>query len=55
MKLLPENVYHFESAAEAKIFASLAKAEIDGVALHSINLPEHAYKQWGEADFVIIS
>jgi len=25
-----------------------------GFAIHSVNLPEHAYKRWGEADFVIV-
>tara|TARA_R110000851_G_scaffold333511_1_gene514223 strand:+ start:2881 stop:4530 length:1650 start_codon:yes stop_codon:yes gene_type:complete len=55
MRLLPENVYRFESNAEKKIFAVLGKSSSDGVALHSINLPEHEYKQWSEADFVIVS
>jgi len=54
--MIPPNVYHFQSAAERKIFNLLAKTEIPKtVALHSLNLPAHEYKQWAEADFVIIS
>ena len=26
-----------------------------GVALHSLNLPFHQYKEWAEIDFVIVS
>lgn len=54
--MIPPSVYHFQSAAERKIFNLLAKTELPKtVALHSLNLPEHEYKQWAEADFVIIS
>lgn len=26
-----------------------------GFAVHSLNLPDHAYKRWGEVDFVVVS
>lgn len=53
--MIPPSVFHFQSAAEKKIFNLLAKTELlSTFALHSLNLPEHEYKQWAEADFVII-
>ena len=54
--MVPPSVFNFQSAAEKKIFNLLAKTKLDStLALHSLNLPEHEYKQWAEADFVIIS
>lgn len=56
MHMLPQAVYNFQSSAEKKIFTSLEKVDFPGaIALHSLNLPEHQYKQWAEADFVIVS
>lgn len=56
MKLIPPVVYRFNSAAEKKIFGAMRKADDDPtVILHSLNLPEHDYKQWAEADFVAVS
>ncbi len=56
MKLVPPLVFKFESNAEKKIFEALKEAKGEGITvLHSLNLPEHAYKQWAEADFVVIS
>src|SRR5262245_37118187 len=26
-----------------------------GFAVHSVNLPDHEYKRWGEADFVVVT
>ena len=45
------------SAAEKHLFPLLEKADIGRSArcLHSLNLSEHEYKKWGEADFVIVS
>ncbi len=33
----------------------LQSSAVDGVALHSLNLPVHEYKKWAEVDFVIVS
>jgi hypothetical protein len=56
IRMIPPRVYHFQSSAEEKIFNLIAKTDLDSTfALHSLNLPEHEYKQWAEADFVIIS
>ena len=41
---------------EERVYDLLAKVtEEYGFAVHSVNLPEHEYKRWGEADFVIVS
>ena len=41
---------------EAKIYDLLCKMPEDhGFAVHSVNLPEHEYKRWGEADFVLVT
>ncbi|QTE80910.1 nuclease-related domain-containing DEAD/DEAH box helicase [Shewanella algae] len=56
MDMLPQVVFKFPSSAEKKIFDALKNAELPSTtALHSLNLPEHDYKQWAEADFVIVS
>ena len=56
MKLIPPVVYRFNSNAEKKIFDAMRKADSDPtVIVHSLNLPEHEYKQWAEADFVAVS
>lgn len=57
MKLLPHAVHKFESDAEKRIFNLLKDVNLGpgAVAFHSLNLSEHEYKEWAEADFVIIS
>lgn len=42
------------STAERRVHAALLTAALDGVALHSLNLPEHEYKRSCELDFVVI-
>lgn len=45
-------LYH----GEATVYNLLAKIpEERGFAVHSVNLPEHEYKRWGEADFVVVN
>jgi hypothetical protein len=46
-----------KSAAERRLFTLLESAEIGRSArcFHSLNLSEHDYKRWGEADFVVVS
>lgn len=55
MKLRPPIVFRFHSDAEARVFGMLESSTSEGVALHSLNLPVHQYKQWAEVDFVIVS
>ncbi len=57
MKLIPSSVINFQSAAEKRIFNLLKQVNIgpNDVAMHSLNLGNHEYKRWGEADFLIIS
>ncbi len=41
---------------EAKVYDLLSRLpEERAFAVHSVNLPEHEYKRWGEADFVVVS
>jgi len=41
---------------EAKVYDLLSRVADDhAFAVHSVNLPEHEYKRWGEADFVVVS
>lgn len=56
MKIVPQVVHKFESNAEKRVFDLLQNVDLGAgaVALHSLNLREHEYKQWAEADFVII-
>lgn len=55
MKMNPAVVYKFKSKAEKKIFQAFEKSSFDGFFFHSLNIPEHIEKQFGEADFVIVS
>lgn len=55
MKLRPPIVFRFHSHAEARVFEMLQASTTEGVALHSLNLPVHQYKQWAEVDYVVVS
>ncbi len=57
MKLVPSTILSSQSAAEERIFELLKQVNLgpNDVALHSLNLGNHEYKRWGEADFVIVS
>ncbi|WP_170610718.1 nuclease-related domain-containing DEAD/DEAH box helicase [Ruegeria arenilitoris] len=57
MKLVPGSVLDFQSSAEERVFSLLKQVNLgpNDVALHSLNLGKHAYKRWGEADFLIVS
>ncbi len=59
MRMLPSSPYRTESRAERKVFDRLKAAFADRsdwhlTALHSLNLPSHAYKRFGEIDFVLV-
>lgn len=56
MKRNPAHVSKFKSDAERKIFREFKKADLElGTVFHSLNIPEHARKQFTEADFVVLS
>jgi Nuclease-related domain/UvrD-like helicase C-terminal domain len=58
MRMIPNQPLDTQSRAELRIFdqlrASLPGANQSGwFALHSLNLPQHEYKRFGEIDFVV--
>ena len=56
MKVFPKYQLRPRYMGEAKVYDLLAGLSEDhGFAVHSVNLPEHEYKRWGEADFVIVN
>jgi len=59
MRMLPSTPYRTGSRAELKVFDRLRatfadRADWHLTALHSLNLPSHAYKRFGEIDFVLV-
>lgn len=42
------------TSSERRVFTAFEKSGIDGIALHSLNLPTHAYKLTSELDFVLL-
>lgn len=56
MRMLPSQLLQVNSSAERAIFGLLRKLDLGSgaIALHSLNLPRHQYKQWSEADFIVI-
>lgn len=56
MELHPTFTFRPRLFGEAAVYDLLLSLDDpDGFAVHSVNLPEHDYKRWGEADFVIVS
>ncbi len=57
MRRIPHQILNCDSAAERKVFGFLKEIDFSGydVAIHSLNIGQHEYKRWGEADFVILS
>jgi len=57
MNVIPEYISNKTSNAELKVFDLFRqiKSGKESVVIHSVNLPEHAYKRWGEIDFMLIS
>jgi hypothetical protein len=59
MKMIPSSPHSTESSAERRVFDRLRGAFEQGhhhglTALHSLNLTRHAYKRFGEIDYVIV-
>ncbi|NWL80415.1 hypothetical protein DM872_26545 [Pseudomonas taiwanensis] len=56
MDIFPRYQLRPRLKGEARVYDLLAKVpDRHGFAVHSVNLPEHEYKRWGEADFIIVS
>ncbi|MDR0440896.1 MAG: NERD domain-containing protein [Candidatus Accumulibacter sp.] len=56
MRMIPAQPHDTHSRAELRVFDQLRAAFADDdrwFALHSLNLPRHAYKRFGEIDFVV--
>ena len=56
MRMIPAQPHDTHSRAELRVFDQLRAAFADDArwfALHSLNLPRHAYKRFGEIDFVV--
>jgi hypothetical protein len=55
MQIYPHFLLRPKYAGEAKIYTLLSRVPGAGFAVHSVNLPDHQYKRWGEADFVVVA
>lgn len=56
MEIFPKFKFRPRLLGEASAYDLLSQIEDEnGFAVHSVNLPEHEYKRWGEADFVVVS
>ncbi|MDI3383995.1 NERD domain-containing protein [Xenophilus aerolatus] len=56
MRIYPRHQLRPRYRGEARVYELLsALTSESGFAVHSVNLPEHEYKRWGEADFVVAS
>jgi len=60
MRMIPDSPYSTRSNAEKAVFDDLrmafsANTENDFICFHSLNLTRHAYKRFGEIDFLICS
>lgn len=56
MNIYPRYQLRPRYLGEAKVYDLLAAiTEEYGFSVHSVNLPEHEYKRWGEADFVLVN
>lgn len=56
MEIYPRFKFRPRLLGEAAIYDLLSRIDDEhAFAIHSVNLPEHLYKRWGEADFVIVA
>lgn len=56
MDIYPRYQLRPRLVGEARVYDLLAGLPVDvGFAVHSVNIPEHEYKRWGEADFVLVN
>lgn len=56
MEIFPSFALRPKLLGEATVYELLSRvAAAPGFAVHSVNLPEHQYKRWAEADFVVVN
>lgn len=56
MKVYPTYRFRLPFLGEERVLRLIEGLPWDaGFAVHSLNLPEHEYKRWGEADFVLVT
>jgi len=56
MELFPSFALRPKLLGESTVYQLLSRVTANpGFAVHSVNLPEHQYKRWAEADFVIVT
>jgi hypothetical protein len=57
VRVIPDEIsVAVRSTAERRVHTALKEVpDAESVALHSVNLPEHAYKRFGEIDFLVIT
>ncbi|TQK03432.1 nuclease-related domain-containing DEAD/DEAH box helicase [Herbaspirillum sp. SJZ107] len=56
MQIYPRFKFRPRLLGEASVHDLLSRIDDKtAFAVHSVNLPEHEYKRWGEADFVVVS
>ena len=55
MEIFPKYHLRLKYEGEDAVYNLLAAIPSAGFAVHSLNLPEHEYKRWGEADFVLVT
>lgn len=56
MEIYPRFKFRPRLLGEASVYDLLSRLDdANAFAVHSVNLPEHEYKRWGEADFVVVS
>jgi hypothetical protein len=56
MEIYPRFKFRPRLLGEAAVYDLLSRIDDQhAFAVHSVNLPEHLYKRWGEADFVIVA
>ena len=55
LRIYPHHQLRPRYLGEARVYDLLSSLTREmGFAVHSVNLPEHEYKRWGEADFVVV-
>lgn len=55
LRMLPAEIgTEAVTSSERRVFDALASCPIRGVALHSLNLPDHQYKMTSEIDFLLL-
>ena len=55
MRMIPDFIDRSVNKGEKLVFDLLKDCDVQGFALHSLNVADHKYKKWGEIDFLLIT